>query len=216
MMIYLELASFLLGSFFLLRWLLRSLTTFYNLYFDTRTTIYRYGPRGTWACVTGSTDGIGKAIALELAARGFNIVLISRTLSKLNSVASEVQKHGVETRVLAFDFSDDTSIEAYRELAAKMKDLDVSVLVNNVGTATNGDPSLGALVNELIVNCYPIVFLTQHLLPQLISHGQKRRSLLINLSSQTALVPCPSVGSYAATKAFDDYLTEGLRQELKS
>ena len=50
--------------------------------FGTKLTLDRYG-KGSWAIVTGATDGIGKAAAMYLANEGFNIVLMSRTLSKL-------------------------------------------------------------------------------------------------------------------------------------
>ncbi|KAG8537708.1 hypothetical protein GDO81_024044, partial [Engystomops pustulosus] len=54
-----------------------------------RTDLKKYGG---WAVVTGATDGIGKAYAEELAKRGFDVVLISRTLSKLKNVAKEIGK----------------------------------------------------------------------------------------------------------------------------
>ena len=61
----------------------------------------RYG-KGSWAVVTGSTAGIGLEFCHQLAALGFNIVLVSRTLDKLNSCAGEIKsKHpGVETAVV--------------------------------------------------------------------------------------------------------------------
>ena len=83
--------------------------------------------------VTGSTDGIGKQVALELAARGFNMVLIARNIEKLEATQKEVRAKGVETRVIVFDFCDDTSLQAYSALTKKLAGLDVSVLVNNVG-----------------------------------------------------------------------------------
>ena len=71
----------------------------------------RYGPC-SWAVVTGSTDGIGKAVALELAERGFNIVLIARNIDKLDRVAKKIQEIGSHTRIICFDLSE-TSVDAY-------------------------------------------------------------------------------------------------------
>ena len=102
----------------------------------------RYG-RGSWAVVTGATDGIGKAIAMDLASRGFNIVLISRTLSKLNSVAEEIQAiqfegKNTQTRVIANDFSKDFTAKVFEDMYRdKMADLDISILANNVGMFGN-------------------------------------------------------------------------------
>jgi 17beta-estradiol 17-dehydrogenase / very-long-chain 3-oxoacyl-CoA reductase len=61
---------------------------------------------GSWACVTGCTDGIGKAYAEALAKRGLNIVLISRTLEKLKEQAKIIeQKYNVKTKVISADFT---------------------------------------------------------------------------------------------------------------
>lgn len=64
----------------------------------------RYGA-GTWAVVTGGSDGIGKAFCFALAKEGFNIAIVSRTESKMNDVCSELQsKYGVLTKIIQADF----------------------------------------------------------------------------------------------------------------
>jgi len=142
--------------------------------------------------VTGCTDGIGKGIALELAERGFNLVLISRSMDKLNATAKEAQdlgrknsETGIDTRVIVFDFSSDTSIAAYQSLAKKMEGLDISVLVNNVGVGAPNDDSPEAAYKVISANCYPIVLLTQQLIPKLEERFKKngKRSSIINFSS---------------------------------
>jgi 17beta-estradiol 17-dehydrogenase / very-long-chain 3-oxoacyl-CoA reductase len=81
--------TFAIGAFFVLRWLYRIARTIQQIKFGTKVTVERYG-KGSWAVVTGCTDGIGKAFALELASRGFNLVLISRNIDKLNATSKEV------------------------------------------------------------------------------------------------------------------------------
>jgi 17beta-estradiol 17-dehydrogenase / very-long-chain 3-oxoacyl-CoA reductase len=85
----LEVITFAIGAFFVLRWLYRIARTIQQIKFGTKVTVERYG-KGSWAVVTGCTDGIGKAFALELASRGFNLVLISRNIDKLNGTSKEV------------------------------------------------------------------------------------------------------------------------------
>ena len=86
----LEVIIFAIGAFYLLRWLYRITRAIQQIKFGTKVTVERYGPKGSWAVVTGCTDGIGKAFALELASRGFNLVLISRNIDKLNATSKEV------------------------------------------------------------------------------------------------------------------------------
>ena len=218
-MAYIELTVFLVGMFFILRWAWRIVQTIQRIYFGTHVTLETYGPKGSWAVVTGCTDGIGKAIALELASRGFNIALISRNIDKLNATAKEVQAKGVQTRIVVFDFSKDTSLGGYKEIAEKLKDLDVSVLANNVGMGTGGlevTPEL--CCQQVATNVYPMVLLTQELVRKMEERTDKRgmRSLIINLSSLSTINPLPRMKHYGATKTFNDYFSKSLYYELQS
>lgn len=84
--------------------------------------------------ITGSTDGIGKSYSFELASRGFNIFLVSRTQSRLDTTKSEIQEEypDIEIRTAAFDFTT-ASASAYRDLLELLNQVDIGVLVNNVG-----------------------------------------------------------------------------------
>ena len=101
---------FYFGCYVLLWWTWRTLKLCGRSCCGTKCSTKRYG-ENSWAVVTGSTDGIGKAAAQHLAKLGFNIVLISRTMAKLQAVAKEIEETGeaigmpVQTRVVAYDFS---------------------------------------------------------------------------------------------------------------
>ena len=101
----------LIGIYQVTWWLGRFIQIFWRLCFGTKCTTERYGPN-SWAIVTGSTDGIGKEVAKYLAHQGFNIVLISRSLEKLNNTAIELQQIGdrigktIDTRVIALDMTE--------------------------------------------------------------------------------------------------------------
>ena len=85
--------------------------------------------QGKWAVVTGATDGLGKAYAEALAARGLDIVLVSRSLSKLETVAAEIKKtYGVETRVIEADLTEGQVV--YAKIAKAIEELEVRKFSN--------------------------------------------------------------------------------------
>lgn len=88
--------------------------------------------------VTGATDGIGKALAMELARKGMNVVLMSRTQSRLEEARSEIlaKYPKVQVEILAVDFNrvDEPSVrQALQQKLDQVKD--VGVLFNNVGVS---------------------------------------------------------------------------------
>ena len=87
----------------------------------------RYGEK-SWAMITGATDGIGKGFAIELAKLNFNIILVSRTQSKLDIVAEEVRKlsdYKVEVKAVEFDFSKRTKPEDYNKAFGEFNDFNL-------------------------------------------------------------------------------------------
>ena len=100
----------IIGSYQVAWWIFRFVCCFYRVILGTACTTERYGV-DSWAVVTGSTDGIGKACAKHLASQGFNIVLVARNLEKLNATAKELQEIGisqnrqVKTRVITLDLT---------------------------------------------------------------------------------------------------------------
>ena len=101
--------------------------------------LQRYGGKGTWALVTGSTDGIGLEFARQLAKEGFNICLVSRTEMKLKAVVDqELKDFNVETRIIVGDFSNNANLTYYNDLMSKVSDLDIGLVVLNAGVANSG------------------------------------------------------------------------------
>lgn len=98
--------------------------------------------------VTGASDGIGKEYCKLLAEQGFNIVLVSRTLSKLQAVEQEILKAfpQVKTKVIQADFGDsritstnERVLEFYRGIKQECTGLDIALVVNNAGIMQNGN-----------------------------------------------------------------------------
>ncbi|KAI4969405.1 hypothetical protein ZWY2020_000319 [Hordeum vulgare] len=113
---------------------------------------------GAWAVVTGPTSGIGRSVALELAGRGLNLVLVGLDAADLREVSDTItSRNAVETRTVVFDLSlvsTPQGDEALRRLRDAVEGLDVGVLVNNAGVMRpgaaflhEGDAEAGAVVN---------------------------------------------------------------------
>ncbi len=85
------------------------------------------------AVVTGATDGIGRAYASQLATRKFNLLIISRSLEKLNKMRDEFEsKFGIQVKVLAFDFTTADAKQYENVMAARLAEIDVGVLGSRV------------------------------------------------------------------------------------
>ncbi|XP_069623543.1 very-long-chain 3-oxoacyl-CoA reductase-like [Ranitomeya imitator] len=182
-----------------------------------KTDIKKYG---RWAVVTGATYGIGKSYALELARRGLDVILISRSMEKLQKVASEIENEtGRKTKIIQLDFTGGSEI--YPKVEKALKDLDIGVLVNNVGKiySTSEERFLDTsdISKEIddILNCNILstVQMTRIVLPGMV---KRKKGLIINLSSATAAHPYPTVAMYGATKVFLDFFSRSLYTEYRS
>jgi len=183
----------------------------------TRTSLSRYNSGNSWAVVTGASDGIGKSFATQLAKNGFNIVLISRTESKLIQVAEEIGKTTkVSTKVIAIDFSN-AQDSTYNKLFKELSELDIGILVNNVGYNLDypqyfNEVNEQQIINVLEVNVKATTRVTYCVLPLLL---KRKKSLVINLSSMAALFPTPLLSVYSATKSYISTLSKALYAEYK-
>lgn len=182
------------------------------------------GKKGSWAVITGASDGIGKEYAFQLAQRGFNIVLVSRTESKLDLVATEIQtKFKMETKVVAFDATTDAP-ENYAKLEKAVQGLPVTVLINNVGQShsipvpfleTDDDE----MSNIIKLNNIVTLKITKLLAPLIVENAKKQkgvRGLILTMGSFSGLVPTPYLAVYSGSKAFLQNWSAALAGELKS
>ncbi|CDH49913.1 3-ketoacyl-reductase [Lichtheimia corymbifera JMRC:FSU:9682] len=174
--------------------------------------------QGAWAVVTGASDGIGKEFAEQLAKKKFNVLLVSRTASKLEAIAKDiVDKYGVETKTYAMDFTKGDQND-FAQLGQMMNEIRVGVLVNNVGTnhdiPTPYDEESDKVIDDIIeVNVKGTLRMTKLVLPQMRSN---RSGLILNLGSFAGLVPSPYLSVYSGGKAFLSTWTQALAKEVES
>ncbi|KAI1903213.1 hypothetical protein AGOR_G00024910 [Albula goreensis] len=172
---------------------------------------------GQWAVVTGATSGIGKAYANELAKRGLDIVLVSRSEEKLKATALDIERqYGRQTCVIQADFTEGHAI--YPIIAEKLQNLDIGILVNNVGMTYSPGlayymdiPNPGMRITEIInCNILSVAQMTRLVLPHMV---ERSKGLIINISSEAGSEPQPMLTLYSATKIFVTYFSRGLNAE---
>nr|XP_002130556.1 very-long-chain 3-oxoacyl-CoA reductase-like [Ciona intestinalis] len=180
-------------------------------------TVPKFSKYGKWTVVTGCTSGIGKSIAKALAARGQNIALISRNPEKLKTVATELEtKYNVQTKYLVIDFTQDESI--YEKIEEFLQGMDIGTLVNNVGMASPlafylDTKNLSQILPAIMkVNVMSVFKMTQIVLPGMM---ERKRGLILNISSASSLVPVNGFSVYGATKALVNYFSKCISRECE-
>jgi len=173
---------------------------------------------GEWAVVTGATDGIGLAYVRALAKQGQNIVLISRTMEKLEKIAKEVEsKYNVSTKCIAADFSKN---DIYENISSQIQGLDISVLINNVGMSYDYPmcftqiPDADNFADKMLaINVTSALKMCNIVMPLF---AEKKKGVVLNISSASACRPTPLLTVYSAAKQFVDMFSKGLSWEYKS
>ncbi|KAI1382700.1 short chain dehydrogenase [Hypoxylon trugodes] len=207
-----------LGALFVASKLLSFLRLLLSTFILSGTNLRKYGKKGTWAVVTGASDGLGKEFATQLAAKGFNLVLVSRTLSKLETLSKELEGKfsGLQTKVLDMDFSADKDAD-YARLAKLVDGLDVGILINNVGQSHSiAVPFLlteqKELQNIVTINCLGTLKVTQIIAPGM---QTRKRGLILTMGSFGGWMPTPYLATYSGSKAFLQHWSSSLAAELK-
>jgi len=159
------------------------------------------------ALVTGASRGLGLAIATELAARGFHLILAARDQRALPRAASRLPN----AEAIACDIRDPQSVAA---LAAAVGKRRLDVLINNAGIAGPAAPlaelSFDEWRNVLDTNLNGTFLVTQSLLPRMRNGG-----VIVNNLSIAARSVFPGMGAYSASKRGLLGFTETLREELR-
>jgi 3-oxoacyl-[acyl-carrier protein] reductase len=166
------------------------------------------------ALVTGAGKGIGKAIALALAAEGVHVGLIARTVKDLQAVAEEVRSLGVKAAYATADVSNRNQVEtAIESIAGQLGEIDI--LVNNAGTGTFGkflelEPEVWEA--QVKINVFGVYYATRAVLPSMI---ERKTGDIVNISSTAGKTGAAVTSAYSASKFAVFGLSESLMQEVR-
>jgi len=169
----------------------------------------KYGP---YALVAGGSNGLGAAFAEALAQRGLNLVLIAREKERLKATANRLkEQYSVDVLSYAADLAD---LEKTKSLIAGLK-VSIGLLVYNAAFAPIGlfeNTSEEQLALAAAVNVRAPLLIAKFLSVPMI---QNRRGGIVLMSSLAGAQGSPKLAAYAATKAFNAILAEGLWKELQ-
>jgi short-subunit dehydrogenase len=166
------------------------------------------------SAVTGAASGIGRALALELAARGCDLALADRDEAGLQGVAAEIANaHSRKITVHRVDVGEPSQIEAFAQAAISAHP-GLNIVVNNAGVVLLGQfneidqSQMDWLMN---INFWGVVHATRAFLPHL---SRQSEAHIVNLSSIFGIIAPPGQTAYAAAKFAVRGFSESLRHEL--
>lgn len=165
--------------------------------------------------ITGASSGIGLELCRLFARDGYSLILVARSVERLNEIATELKALGSpEAIVIGKDLScPEAPQELYNEVTGR--GLSVDVLVNNAGFGSSGklwEIGLSTEVNELQVNITSLTILTKLFVRDMVKLGRGR---VLNVASTASFQPGPFMAVYYASKAYVLHFTEALASELK-
>lgn len=170
--------------------------------------------KGKNALVTGAGKGIGRAIAIALAAEGVNVALMARTTAQLEQVAGEVKAKGVKAAVVTADVTDINAVnKAVDEARAQLGAIDI--LINNAGVGAFGkflelEPEKWESIIK--VNLLGPYYVTRAVLPEMI---ERQTGDIVNISSTAGQKGAPVTSAYSASKFGLIGMSESLMQEVR-
>jgi 3-oxoacyl-[acyl-carrier protein] reductase len=169
-----------------------------------------------YALVTGASQGIGRSIALALAAQGAQVFVAARSADKLTAVAGEIEAAGGKAHPLQLDIASESSIKEGAKSALATAGGTVHILVNNAGITRDGlllRMKRHDWDDILTTNLTGTFLLTQALLPAM---TKARWGRIINISSVVGQTGQAGQANYAASKAGLIGFTKSLARELAS
>lgn len=168
---------------------------------------------GKVALITGASKGLGKAMALALAAEGATLALASRDVGKLEEVAASLRETGAEAHVFQADVTDEAQV---LDLERRIKETAgaISILINNAGINIRKpvtDFTLAEWRSVMDTNLTSVFLLCRSFVPHMKGKGYGR---ILNMTSIMSHVSLPERSAYSSSKAALLGFTRTLALEL--
>ena len=157
------------------------------------------------ALITGTSSGIGKSIANELASYGYNLIVVAKDKKKLLKIYKDYK---VKVAIIEADL---TKKEECLKLYKQVKDKKIDILVNNAGFGVTGN------FTETDLDMIDLNIKSYHILTKLFLRDFVKRNYgrILNVGSMAGLMPGPYMASYYATKSYVVNMTLSIVEELK-
>lgn len=178
----------------------------------------------SWALITGSSDGLGRGFAQELCLQGFNVVLHGRNPAKLERLKADLNREFPKRsiRIAVADSLQNDRTSSIQAIVDAVQNLNLTVLINNIGGVTGiVTPIFKTLERQTLQEIddttqLNLGFATQLTSALLLILQRNQPSLIINISSITAVMPMPYLTVYSASKAYNINFSHHLSAELKA
>lgn len=175
---------------------------------------------GSWALVTGATDGIGFAMSKEFAKKGMNVCIVGRSQEKIDKCVTDLEQACPEVKIeyLKVDFSEIGNSDVRDGIASWIKGKNIGVLVNNVGVSYPYTKYYHELKEEevqslMTLNVDSTTWMTTMVLPSMIA---QKKGAIINVASVAGILTSPLLAQYGAAKGYVSQMTKALHYEYAS
>jgi short-subunit dehydrogenase len=168
------------------------------------------------ALITGASGGIGREIAEILLVKGYDLLLVARSLGKLEEVREKFKSIASDQTVtiLQADLSHSESPKMIFDFASD-RNISVDILVNNAGVGISGaidEYSEEALLKMILLNIFSLTALCKYFTPQM---KERRSGNILNIASLGGYQPVPYLAAYAASKSYVLNFSDAIAMELE-
>lgn len=166
------------------------------------------------ALITGASSGIGRAMAKNLASKGFNLILVARRHERLDELKAELKsKYDIRVKVICKDLS---VVQNCIDLHDEVKKVNIDILINNAGFGLFGRFDQTDLDTEL--KMIDINIKAVHVLTKLFLKDFRERNygFILNVASIAGFMAGPMLSTYYATKNYVLQLTKAIYEELRA